>query len=279
MDEYANGISDQIEDLDSRMSTVIQKQADARQKATEDVAEMKEAVLQLFSKISDVKSKASQSEVRISIFLALDSDISIDWGGGERASLIYTVVPLSRLESPPILLLDLKLLIILCFHFRLIPCVKEMVQETIHDIRMLHTAKHNLQTTVTALRRLHMLIAAVRQLELASQERRFREAANLLDAVQQLLTHFDSYSSVPRIADLRAVQYYLYTCPSLTSYDSVAAHTAFRFTRQTVASVKSSLTDDVQTAFETVGHHLASSTDPQKDYDVYVQLLIHYAII
>eukprot|EP01084_Bolivina_argentea_P196729 337236_1 len=178
LDEYANKISDQIEDLDSRMSAAVQEQAEAGQKAVKDVAEMKGAVLQLFSKISDVKSKASQSE--------------------------------------------------------------ETVQETCRDIRMLHTAKRHIQTAVTALRRLHMLIAAVRQLELAAQERRFREAANLLDAVQQLLTHFDSYSSVPLIAELRAI----------------------------VASVKSSLTDDVQTAFETVGHHLALSTAPQKDFDM-----------
>ncbi len=71
LDEYANKISDQIEDLDSRMSAAVQEQAEAGQKAVKDVAEMKGAVLQLFSKISDVKSKASQSEVCISIFLHL----------------------------------------------------------------------------------------------------------------------------------------------------------------------------------------------------------------
>ncbi len=50
------------------MSAAVQEQAKAGQKAVKDVAEMKEAVLQLFSKISDVKSKASQSKVCISIF-------------------------------------------------------------------------------------------------------------------------------------------------------------------------------------------------------------------
>ncbi len=104
------------------------------------------------------------------------------------------------------------------------------MRETCRDIRMLHTAKRHIQTAVTALRRLHMLIAAVRQLELAAQERRFRETANLLDAVQQLLTHFDSYSSVPRIAELRAVQcLYIYVLFLLICV-SVAAHAAFRFT-------------------------------------------------
>ncbi len=87
------------------------------------------------------------------------------------------------------------------------PCLKETVHEVCRDIRLLDTAKRHIQTTVTALRRLHMLITAVRQLELAAQERRFREAANLLDAVQQLLTHFDSYSLVPRITELRTVRH------------------------------------------------------------------------
>ncbi len=67
LDEHANDISDQIAALDSRMSAAVEEQGEAGQKAVRDVAEMKKAVVQLFSKISDVKSKASQSEVCVII--------------------------------------------------------------------------------------------------------------------------------------------------------------------------------------------------------------------
>ncbi len=75
------------------MSAAVQEQAEAGQKAVQDVVEMKEAVRQLFSKISDVKSKASQSEVR---------NIRTHVCNGRKASLICAVVPLARLGPLPI---------------------------------------------------------------------------------------------------------------------------------------------------------------------------------
>lgn len=82
-----------------------------------------------------------------------------------------------------------------------------MVQEICADIKKLDYAKNHLQTSVTALKRLQMLIAAVGQLEMlnidCSYSYSYRDAANLLDAVKQLMTHFVNYSTVPMIAEIK----------------------------------------------------------------------------
>lgn len=69
-----------------------------------------------------------------------------------------------------------------------------MVQEICRDIKQLDFAKRHLQTTITALKRLHMLVTAVDQLQAVAKAKQYRESANLLDAVRQLLTHFESYA-------------------------------------------------------------------------------------
>lgn len=71
-----------------------------------------------------------------------------------------------------------------------------MVQEICRDIKQLDFAKRHLQTTITALKRLHMLVTAVDQLQDVAKAKQYRESANLLDAVRQLLTHFESYAQV-----------------------------------------------------------------------------------
>lgn len=85
-----------------------------------------------------------------------------------------------------------------------------MVQEICRDIKQLDYAKRHLQTTLTALKRLHMLVNAVDQLELMASQRNYKEAASLLEAVNQLFTHFDSFANVSKIVELhktvRAIQ-------------------------------------------------------------------------
>ena len=76
-----------------------------------------------------------------------------------------------------------------------------MVQEICRDIKQLDFAKRHLQTTITALKRLHMLVTAVDQLQGVAKAKHYRESANLLDAVRQLLTHFESYAQVRRGCD------------------------------------------------------------------------------
>ncbi|CAM9358933.1 unnamed protein product, partial [Chrysoparadoxa australica] len=112
---------------------------------------------------------------------------------------------------------------------------EDMVQEICRDIRQLDNAKRHLQTTITALKRLHMLVTAVDQLKGVAQAKQYREAANLLDAVKQLLTHFKSYAEVPRIVELQNV----------------------------VARVKTDLTAQIYAAFNAVGQLAASTADPE----------------
>jgi hypothetical protein len=63
-------------------------------------------------------------------------------------------------------------------------------------------AKRNLTTTMTVLRRLNMLETALEQLSMMTTERAYKESANLLEAVSQLASNFDSYKAVPRICEL-----------------------------------------------------------------------------
>ena len=80
---------------------------------------------------------------------------------------------------------------------------ERMVQEICADIKKLDFAKTHLQSSITSLKRLQMLTTAVGQLELLAHEYQYREAANLLDAVNQLLSHFDRYTAIPLIAEIR----------------------------------------------------------------------------
>ena len=80
---------------------------------------------------------------------------------------------------------------------------EHMVQEICRDIKKLDFAKKHLTSTITALRRLSMLVTAVEQLETLSMRRQYRDSANLLEAVDELLTHFASYGDIPKIADLQ----------------------------------------------------------------------------
>ena len=80
---------------------------------------------------------------------------------------------------------------------------EQMVHEICRDIKSLDFAKRHLTQTITALKRLQMLVTAVEQLDVMARERMYAEAANLLQAVNQLLVHFDSYEGIPKIDELR----------------------------------------------------------------------------
>jgi len=64
------------------------------------------------------------------------------------------------------------------------------------DIRCLDRAKRNLTTSITALRRLQMLQNAVEQVDAMASKQQYRDAAMKVEAVQQLMTHFDSFAEV-----------------------------------------------------------------------------------
>lgn len=79
---------------------------------------------------------------------------------------------------------------------------EEMVQEITQDIKSLDYAKRHLTLSITALKRLQMLVTAVSQLELMVQRRQYKDSAQLLQAVLQLLQHFKTYKSIPQVAEL-----------------------------------------------------------------------------
>ena len=77
------------------------------------------------------------------------------------------------------------------------------VRDVCADVKKLDFAKKHLTSTITSLRRLSMLVAAVDQLERFASRRAYKESANLLDAVNELAAHFETYSDVPKVAELK----------------------------------------------------------------------------
>ncbi|CAH2036373.1 unnamed protein product [Thlaspi arvense] len=80
---------------------------------------------------------------------------------------------------------------------------EEMVQDICRDIKKLDFAKKNVSTAVTALHRLKMVVSAVEQLQVTASKRQYKEAAAQLEAVNELCNHFEAYSDVPKITELR----------------------------------------------------------------------------
>ncbi|KAI5308012.1 Vacuolar protein sorting-associated protein 53, partial [Ascosphaera atra] len=76
------------------------------------------------------------------------------------------------------------------------------ITEMTAEIKQLDNAKRNLTVSMTALKRLQMLTTAYEQLRAMSKTRQYRECAQLLAAVIQLMAHFRSYRSVDQIATL-----------------------------------------------------------------------------
>ncbi|KAI0399071.1 Vps53-like protein [Xylaria palmicola] len=70
------------------------------------------------------------------------------------------------------------------------------------DIKRLDGTKRNLTLSMTALKRLQMLTTAYEQLRGLAKARQYRECASLLQAVLQLMRHFNSYRSIDQIAAL-----------------------------------------------------------------------------
>ncbi|KAB5549889.1 Vps53-like protein, partial [Coniochaeta sp. 2T2.1] len=70
------------------------------------------------------------------------------------------------------------------------------------DIKRLDGTKRNLTLSMTALKRLQMLTTAYDQLRGLARARQYRECAGLLQAVLQLMRHFNSYRSIEQIAVL-----------------------------------------------------------------------------
>ena len=79
---------------------------------------------------------------------------------------------------------------------------EQAITDMTADIKRLDGTKRNLTLSMTALKRLQMLTTAYEQLRGLSKSRQYRECAQLLQAVIQLMAHFKSYRSIDQIAIL-----------------------------------------------------------------------------
>lgn len=137
LDTFIADVTAQIGELDEEISRAVHAQAEAGARASRDIAEAREAMTELHSKIGEIKHKADESEA--------------------------------------------------------------IVREICRDIKELDCAKKNLVASITALKRTNMLTTGLTQLRKASKP----EAANLLDALANILQHFEPYGDVPRISEVK----------------------------------------------------------------------------
>ncbi|KAK7726051.1 Vacuolar protein sorting-associated protein 53 [Botryosphaeria dothidea] len=79
---------------------------------------------------------------------------------------------------------------------------EQAITDMTADIKRLDNTKRNLTLSMTALKRLQMLTTAYEQLRGLSKTRQYRECAQLLQAVIQLVAHFKTYRSIDQIATL-----------------------------------------------------------------------------
>ncbi|XP_060532808.1 vacuolar protein sorting-associated protein 53 homolog isoform X2 [Cylas formicarius] len=77
-----------------------------------------------------------------------------------------------------------------------------MVREITRDIKQLDCAKRNLTLAITTLNHLHMLVGGVDTLKSLTQKRLYGEIALPLQAISEVMTHFENYSDIPQIKSL-----------------------------------------------------------------------------
>lgn len=79
---------------------------------------------------------------------------------------------------------------------------EEMVREITRDIKQLDCAKRNLTLAITTLNHLHMLVGGVDTLKSLTEKRQYGEIALPLQAISEVMTHFENYSDIPQIKSL-----------------------------------------------------------------------------
>ena len=150
----------------------------------------------IFSHPATLSSVSSTSEALRNYQDDLDEDIAV-FTASQSTSDADSV---QRIQAAKGELADL---------FKKIESVRERAMQTEQtitdmtaDIKRLDNTKRNLTLSMTALKRLQMLTTAYEQLRSLSKSRQYRECAQLLQAVIQLVAHFKSYRSIDQIATL-----------------------------------------------------------------------------
>ena len=79
---------------------------------------------------------------------------------------------------------------------------EEVVKEITGDIKQLDFAKRNLTASITALNHLHMLVEGVDTLKVLTQKKQYGEIILPLQAVMEVMQHFNSYMDIPQVKQL-----------------------------------------------------------------------------
>ncbi|XP_075232091.1 vacuolar protein sorting 53 [Lycorma delicatula] len=79
---------------------------------------------------------------------------------------------------------------------------EETVREITQDIKQLDCAKRNLTSAITTLNHLHMLVGGVDSLKMLTKKRQYGEIVMPLQAITEVMKHFDSYLDIPQIKQL-----------------------------------------------------------------------------
>eukprot|EP01134_Creolimax_fragrantissima_P003390 CFRG3390T1 len=76
---------------------------------------------------------------------------------------------------------------------------EKMVQDVTRDIKSLDYAKTHLTQSINTLNHMHMLVGGVETLKGMSTRRQYRDAANLLEAISNIIMEFERFNSIPKI--------------------------------------------------------------------------------
>lgn len=79
---------------------------------------------------------------------------------------------------------------------------EEVVKEITRDIKQLDFAKRNLTASITALNHLRMLVEGVDSLKILTQKKQYGEIILPLQAVMEVMQHFNSYMDIPQVKQL-----------------------------------------------------------------------------
>lgn len=79
---------------------------------------------------------------------------------------------------------------------------EEMVREITRDIKQLDCAKRNLTAAITTLNHLHMLVGGVDSLKNLTEKRLYGEILLPLQAITEVMQHFQNYYDIPQIKSL-----------------------------------------------------------------------------
>lgn len=140
IDDVISSMECKIREIDDQIQTVVRVQTNSGQDGRGALKDAQHVIRQLFMKISEIKSRAEQSE--------------------------------------------------------------ETVREITRDMKQLDCGKRNLTAAITTLNHLHMLVGGVETLKALTAKRHYGKIVMPLQAVLEVMKHFDSYRDIPQIKQL-----------------------------------------------------------------------------